>query len=208
MSSENPVPPSPASTPPPASGTYTSPAPPAVAPPVAPTYMPILETKSAALAGFLSMFPGLGHLYLGLYQRAFAFGGAFILSIALTSHGRAGEFFGPVIAFIWFFAIIDAVRQARAINRGLLTEGGLAPSPQLRKAGESTAALTWGVILVGLGGLWLVDRYVDMDWFWSLMDSWGAPAAFILLGLILIFAHMKRKRAEHERGIGMPPRSS
>jgi hypothetical protein len=204
MSSENPinpVPPSPATSNPP-----TPAPPPPVAAPVATAYVPV-ERKSAALAGFLSMFPGLGHLYLGLYQRAFAFGGAFILCISLTSHGRGGAFFGPLIAFIWFFGIIDAVRQAHAINRGYLTEGGIAPSPQIAKARESTAALTWGVILVGLGGLWLIDRYVDVDWFWEVMNSWGGPAAFILLGLILIVTHVKRKRAEHDRGIGMPPRS-
>ncbi len=206
MSSETPG--NPSSPPPPLGGAAAPPqAPPPVAA-VAPTYVPVIETKSPALAGFLSMFPGLGHLYLGLYPRAFAFGGAFILCITMTSHGRGGAFFGPVIAFIWFFGIIDAVRQAHAINRGMMAVGGLAPTPQLRKAGESTAALTWGVILVGLGALWLIDRYVDMEWFWDVMDSWGGPAAFILLGAILIVTHIKRKRAEHDRGIGLPPRSS
>jgi hypothetical protein len=177
-----------------------------VAAPVATAYVPV-ERKSAALAGFLSMFPGLGHLYLGLYQRAFAFGGAFIVFCTLTSHGRGGPFFGLLIAFIWFFGVIDAVRQAHAINRGQLAEGGIAPSPQLGKASESTAALTWGVILVGLGALWLIDRYVDMEGFWELMNRGGWPASFILLGLILIITHIKRKRAEHDQGIGMPPRS-
>src|SRR5512141_1359297 len=103
--------------------------PPPPAPPVAPATVVapvIVDRKSPGLAGFLSMFPGLGHLYLGLYQRAFAFGGAFILAIAFTSHGHGGEFFGPLIAFIWFFAIIDAVRQAKAINRGQLAESGWA----------------------------------------------------------------------------------
>jgi len=206
MSSDHPVNLPPPSTPSP--GPPTPPPPAAAVPSVAPTYVPVVETKSPALAGLLSMFPGLGHLYLGLYQRAFAFGGGFILAITLSTHGRGQPFLGMLIAFIWFFAIIDAVRQARAINRGLLAGSGIAPVPQIRKAGESSAALTWGVILVGLGGLWLIDRYADMDWFWSLMDSWGGPAAFILLGLILIVTHVKRKRAENERGIGMPPRSS
>src|SRR5438105_14028160 len=106
--------------------------PPATVPPPATTVPPpvIVERKSAGLAGFLSMFPGLGHLYLGLYQRAFAFGGAFILCISLTSHGRGGAFFGPLIAFILFFGIIDAGRQARDNNRGCLTAGGIAPYRQ------------------------------------------------------------------------------
>ena len=103
-------------------------------PPITPPYPVIVERKSPALAGFLSFFPGLGHLYLGLYPRAFAVGGAFILGIMMTSHGGPGEFFGPLIAFVWFFAIIDAVRQAKAINRGQLAEAGFAGEQQIRSA--------------------------------------------------------------------------
>ena len=191
---------------------YSAPPPPP--PPAAPSAVPppspipatavVIERKSPGLAGFLSVFPGLGHLYLGLYQRAFAVGGAFILMIALTSHGNGSEFFGPLIAFIWFFGIIDAVRQAKAINRGQLAEQGFAGEQQL-KAAAGSGGLTWGVILVGLGTLWLIDRYFYIDW--SFMEEWGGPAAFILLGVILIVSHIRKRRAENEAQIGMPPRS-
>ena len=174
------------------------PSPVAVPPPV------ILERKSPGLAGFLSFFPGIGHVYLGLYQRAFAIGGAFVLAIAMTSHGGPGEFLGPVIAFIWFFGVIDAIRQAKAINRGQLAEAGFAGEQQL-KAAAGTGGLTWGVILVGLGSLWLIDRYLEIDW--SFMETWGGPAAFILLGLILIVSHIRKRRAENDAQVGMPPRS-
>jgi hypothetical protein len=183
--------------------------PPPAAPPVAPAVPVtpvIVERKSPGLAGFLSIFPGLGHLYLGLYQRAFAFAGAFVVLIGLTSHGRGAHFLGPLIAFGWFFAIIDAVRQAKAINRGYVSESGFAVEARLPRASEGTGSLTWGVILVGLGVLWLVDRYVDIDW--SFMEYWGGPAALILLGLVLVISHVRRKRTEHEAGIGMPPRSN
>ena len=180
--------------------------PPAPAAPGPAPYPVIVERKSPALAGFLSVFPGLGHLYLGLYPRAFAVGGAFALGIMMTSHGGPGEFFGPVVAFIWFFGIIDAVRQAKAINRGELAEAGFAGQQQLRRASAGTGGLTWGVILVGLGALLLIDRYVDIDW--SFMSEWGAPAAFILLGLVLIVSHVRRRRAENEAQVGMPPRST
>ncbi|MCA1610793.1 MAG: hypothetical protein LC780_08040, partial [Acidobacteria bacterium] len=90
-------------TPPPAAP-FAPPAAP-IPPPVVPVYA--AEHKSAALAGFLSIFPGLGHLYLGLYQRGIAFGIAFVFCIAASAHGR-GEFFGPMIAFVFFFGIIDA----------------------------------------------------------------------------------------------------
>jgi len=173
-------------------------------PPVAPAYV---ERKSPGLAGFLSIFPGLGHLYLGLYQRAFGFAGAFCLLIFFNSHGhRTAVFSGPATAFVWFFAIIDAVRQAKAINRGTVAESGFAPAPLLRRSSEGTGSLTWGVILVGLGVLWILDRFVNIDW--SFMEEWGGPLALILLGLVLVISHVRRKRSEHESGIGMPPRSS
>ena len=194
------------STPQPA--TPAPPAAPAAAPPppAAAPYPVVVDRKSPALAGFLSFFPGLGHLYLGLYPRAFAVGGAFILGIMMTSHGGPGEFFGPLVAFVWFFGIIDAVRQAKAINRGQLAEAGFAGDQQLKRAAAGTAALTWGVILVGLGALLLIDRYFDIDW--SFMSEWGGPAAFILLGLVLIVAHVRKRRKENESHAGMPPRSS
>ncbi|MGE5413932.1 MAG: hypothetical protein ACM3NW_07150 [Syntrophomonadaceae bacterium] len=193
----------------PPTGAPPSPGVPPVAPvpPAAlPSYPVIVERKSPALAGFLSIFPGLGHLYLGLYPRAFAVGGAFILGIMMSHRGAAGEFFGPLIAFVWFFGIIDAVRQAKAINRGELAEAGLAGERQLRRAAAGTGGLTWGVILVGLGALLLIDRYFDIDW--SFMSEWGGPAAFILLGLVLIVSHVRKRRAENDAQVGMPPRSS
>jgi len=192
--------PQPATTPPPASAPVAAVPPPAIPPPL------YVERKSPALAGFLSCFPGLGHLYLGLYPRAFAVGGAFILGIMMTSHGGPGEFFGPLVAFVWFFGVIDAVRQAKAINRGQLAEAGFAGEQQLRKAAAGTGGLTWGVILVGLGALLLIDRYWDIDW--SFMSEWGGPAAFILLGFFLIIGHVRKRRRENESQVGMPPRST
>jgi ferrous iron transport protein B len=64
----------------------------------APAPVVVLEKKSPGLAGVLSMFPGLGHLYLGLYQRALIFlkrAGTIILGTtivlwALASFPQAG----------------------------------------------------------------------------------------------------------------------
>jgi len=181
------------------------PPPPTAAPP-APLMPAPYDRKSAGLAGILSIFPGLGHLYLGLYSRAFTFGGVFCILVFLNSHGRMEPLSGMATFFLIVFAIIDAVRQARAINTGRLREGGWAPEEQLvRGGGQGTAGLTWGVILLGLGALWLINEYVDIDW--SFMERWGGPAMMILLGIILIATHVGRKRKEHADGVGMPPRS-
>jgi hypothetical protein len=190
--------------PPPAIPPPPVPPPPSAGPPATP--LPAYDRKSPGLAGVLSMFPGLGHLYLGLYQRAFAFAGAFCILIFFNTHGhRLTVLSGPATFFLWVFAIIDAVRQARAINQGRLKEGGWAPEEQLVRGGQGTAGLTFGVIMVGLGALWLIDRYVDIDW--SFMDRWGGPAILILLGVVLIATHVAKKRREHANGVGFPPRS-
>jgi hypothetical protein len=188
-------------------------APPPPAPPYVPPAAPIIvEKKSPGLAGILSaIFPGLGQLYLGLYQRAFKIAAAFAGCIWLVTatdrfHGNVAPLFGLGIAFTWFFGIIDAVRQAKAINAGYVDVGGLAASERMvRVKRESTAGLTWGVILVGIGTLWLIDRYVDLDWFWAAVEDWLAPVSFILLGLVLIITYVIKKRRRNENEV-WPPR--
>jgi hypothetical protein len=171
----------------------------------------VVEKKSPGLAGVLSaIFPGLGHLYLGLYQRSFKIAAAFVGCIWVVSsgfmNGHLAPVFGLGIAFVWFFGIIDAVRQAKAINGGYVETGGLASEKALMKAREGTSSLTWGVILVGLGTLWLLDRYVDLDAFWAVVEDWLAPASFILFGLILITTYMIKKRRHNATEV-WPPRT-
>jgi hypothetical protein len=202
---------------------YEAPAPPPVTaagetlpPPAAPTTtgpVVVIEKKSPGLAGVLSaIFPGLGHLYLGLYQRAFKIAGAFVVCIWLITVGFMGGHMAPLfglgIAFVWFFGIIDAVRQAKAVNSGYVESGGLAASERaaLSRAQESMAGLTWGVILVGIGALWLLDRYVDLDAFWAAVEDWLAPVAFILLGVILIVTYVAKKRRRNASEV-WPPRT-
>jgi hypothetical protein len=192
--------------------------PPAIPPPLAtepalPRTAPtiVVEKKSPGLAGVLSgIFPGLGQLYLGLYQRSFKIAAAFIGSIWIVSsgfmNGHLNPIFGMAIAFIWFFGIIDAVRQAKAINAGYVEAGGLASERIPRIAKESTSSLTWGVILVGIGTLWLLDRYVDLDAFWAVVEDWLAPASFILFGVILITTYVIKKRRHNENEV-WPPRT-
>jgi hypothetical protein len=186
--------------------------PPPVTPATATGPIVVLEKKSPGLAGVLSgIFPGLGQVYLGLYQRAFKIAGVFIGCIFFVSSeffgGRMAPLFGLGIAFTWFFGIIDAVRQAKAINAGFVDAGNLAESERaaIRRAPEGTASLTWGVVLVGLGTLWLLDRYADLDAFWELVEDWLVPVSFILLGLILITTYVIKKRRRNESEV-WPPR--
>src|ERR1039458_93844 len=71
--------------------------------------------KNPGAAGVLGIIPGMGHLYLGLYQRAAILFGVWVLFISLADHSR-GPFPGIAIPFWMVFSIIDATRQAKAIN--------------------------------------------------------------------------------------------
>jgi hypothetical protein len=186
--------------------------PPPLPPQTPPRTVTVVEKKSPGLAGILSaIFPGLGQLYLGLYQRAFKIAAAFVGCIWIVTTGFMGGHMTPVfgmgIAFVWFFGIIDGVRQAKAINSGYVEPGGLASEKALRRAAEGTGSLTWGVILIGIGTLWLMDRYVDLDAFWSLVEDWMAPVSLILLGLILVTTYMVKKRRKNESEV-WPPREN
>ena len=102
------------------------PAPPVAYPPPAPA-MPARPAappgKNPAAAGLLSFFPGLGHVYLGLYKRGIVFFAILVLLIAIADRGHSGPF-GMLIPFWWIFVLIDAVRQARAINATGMPEPG------------------------------------------------------------------------------------
>jgi len=79
--------------------------------------------KNPAAAGLLSLFPGLGHVYLGLYKRGIVFFAIFVMLIAIADRGDSGPF-GMLIPFWVIFVLIDAVRQARAINATGMPEPG------------------------------------------------------------------------------------
>jgi hypothetical protein len=187
--------------PPPAPTPPAVPPVPAPPPPIVTGPYPI-ERKSAFLAVILSVIPGLSHLYVGAYKRALQVFGGLILSIVLTAvtHGHTW----PLIVFTWFYGLVDSVRLTSVVNRGVGYQRDTILEEPLKSNGAG--GLTLGVILVGLGLLWWADSTFNIDW--SFMETWGGPAAFILLGLVLIITHLKRKRAENESGVGMPPRST
>jgi len=163
------------------------------------------QEKSSFLAGLFSFLPGLGHIYLGAYSRGLFIGLMFALLIGVESHGAGGfePLFGIGIAFVWFFGLFDALRICNAINSGAAIDsfaGGAISAPMIPKPRSRAGNLTWGVILVGLGGLMVADRYVDLDRFFDFVGD-NIGFIFILLGILLIAGYMRReshKKAEAE----------
>jgi len=138
--------------------------------------------KSPALAVLLSIAPGLGHLYVGAYQRAVMIVTAFFLAIYLLP--LPISVFIP--AFIWFFGLFDAYRLAQ------LDELSHRP-PEERSAAHAKGTLAFGVFLAVVGLVILADNLfgIDLDW---LRDWW--PAILVLAGAYFIVEAVRERVAE------------
>jgi hypothetical protein len=145
--------------------------------------------KKPGLAGLLSVLPGVGHLYLGLYQRAIAFFAIWVLIIAFVDRGHHSGPLGIFIPFWWFFVLIDAVRQAHAINATGAPEANLVTGEKPIKVQGS---LAFGIFLILFGAFFLLDRFVTIDLSF-LLDWW--PAGVILFGAWQVFTYYKGKQA-------------
>lgn len=160
------------------------------APQVPPPTFP--QRKSPGLAVVLSFFTGLGHLYLGLYQRGVAFFLAFAAAIILSDKADAGI----LVPFVWFFGLIDAYRQAQFMNLGYTPEPVARP---LVKPKTGRGSLTFGIFLFAIGLLLLYNQFYPVDL--SFLYDWW-PAILVLAGAYLIVRHFldqtRAKRAEIE----------
>jgi hypothetical protein len=165
-----------------------APPPPAPLSPAAPA----LIRKKPWLAAVLSFFPGLGHVYNGLYLRGVIFFVIVfsILGILTSSGENNAPFFAPAMAFFWLFNIIDSYRQAVLINHGYQQDLGLLDLPKRPLPGQGGIAA--GIVLVLVGIYALLEQYVDIDLDW-LFDLW--PVVAIALGAWLIWGTIRdRKR--------------
>lgn len=142
--------------------------------------------KSLFLTGLLSLMPGLGHIYLGYYQRGFIHFVVFGSTISLVSSGQV-DGLAPLLytflPFFWFFNQIDALRRATLIN---LTLEGIENMPlpdemQGPLLGGSTIA---GTALLAGGVIALSNTLFNLPLEW-LNDWW--PMAPIALGAYLIY---------------------
>lgn len=167
------------------------PPPPAYGPPYPAVAPRVVLRKSPGAAGILSALPGLGHIYLGLYQRAFVFFAVFVALCAISHRSNAGELL-PI--FWWFFVLIDAVRQAGAINASGAAEPNLVGTDGSLK---SVGSLGFGIFLILVGAFFLLDRYIPISLDW-IADNW--PALLIAFGGWQVYSYYKTKQKAESEG--------
>jgi hypothetical protein len=166
--------------------------------PAAADLPPAVVRKNPVLAAFLSLLPGIGNVYNGLYMRGITF---FLVIVSLMAIAAEGHpFFGFAVAFFWLFNVIDAFRQATLINYGYAQDLGLLDMPRVPPVGQG--GILAGVLLILIGGVALAERYLDVSLQW-LFDLW--PFALVVAGgwLVVASARDRRQSRRSEESSGL-----
>jgi hypothetical protein len=161
---------------------------------------PPIRRKSAGLAAVLSMFPGLGQVYVGAFRRGFTYAGIFAGFIVLLSSGAARGIepaVGVMMSFFYFYNIFDAARMANLFND---TMDGAALE-ELRRdflAGVGQrGSIGGGIALLAGGLLFLMHTWFDIDLEW-LHDWW--PLLPIGFGVWLLWAGIRDRQKGRNPG--------
>ncbi|QDP39333.1 DUF6677 family protein [Radiobacillus deserti] len=77
--------------------------------------------KSRMLATVLAIFPGAGHMYLGLQKRGIQLMIAFLMAIYVLDVLRLSIFLF-LIPIIWFFSFFDCLQQANKVEAGIVED--------------------------------------------------------------------------------------
>jgi Domain of unknown function (DUF5668) len=156
--------------------------------PAAPVRPPS-DMRSPKVAGWLSVMPGVGLLYLGQYVKALTVVLIVIGACHIANESEAAEFLGPLA---WVGQIVYTVQEARRLRRA---SGAVGPQvPSTRPAQEPDSPL-WGGILIGIGVLFLLDQF-DMLSFGEIFERFW-PALIIVLGIQILL----RGRREGARSV-------
>jgi TM2 domain-containing membrane protein YozV len=145
------------------------------------------EYRSPRAAGWFSVLPGLGLLYLGQYLKALVVALVMVGTIQFADHSDAG---GLLVPLVWVGQIIYAVQEARRLNRlraGQASPSNLEAAPAPAEEGDSPV---WGGVLIGLGALFLLDQFDVIRFSEIFAKFW--PLLIIGLGVqILLRARRK-----------------
>ena len=154
--------------------------------PAAPVAAP---PRSPVLALVLSLFPGIGQIYNGQPAKALVFFFAWAGSIYLTA--ESNPFFAFLIAFTYFYNLVDAWRSASAINAR--HAGGQALAED-----DTTESPAWGAALIGVGALLLLN---NLGWLRlaALQQYW--PLVLIAAGAVFLYGSVQRAKRDGDGGL-------
>ena len=140
--------------------------------------LPPLLRYSPRKIGWLSVLPGLGLLYMGQYLKALTVALLFAGAIQLTDQTDGNLWF--LIPLTWFGQIIYAVQEARRRNQVGAPEEEVVKPPSPPEQDSPV----WGVILIAVGTLFLLDQWDLLDFGYLFEKFW--PLLIIVLGVQIV----------------------
>lgn len=100
--------------------------------------------KSKSVATLFSIFPGAGHLYLGLQKRGIQLMAGFLFSIYILDLLRLGFFFF-LIPIIWCYSFFDGLQKASKME-----EGPIEDTPIITGIVNQQKWLGYGLVTIGI----------------------------------------------------------
>jgi len=147
--------------------------------------------KSTAIATVLSIFPGAGHLYLGLQHRGIQLMAAFLFTIYILDALRLGLFLF-LIPLIWFYSFFDGLQKASRYGKEELYD-----EPIFGFFHQYKRWLGFGLIFIGIYYLLfngLVPALAPTFREWIQIDLWYWFDRYfqtIILSIILVVIGLK-----------------
>jgi len=141
--------------------------------------------KSPLLAGFLSLMPGVGQIFLGYTRLGFIHGITAATLVCLMSTNRLGilePLVGVFMTFFWLYNLVDSYRRAVLLNEAITRM----ETPQLPDgfgAVSFGARIGAGALLIVIGVLALLHLRFGISMAW-LAEWW--PAGLVLAGIYLV----------------------
>lgn len=157
------------------------------------------QRKSPAVAGLLSLMPGVGQIYVGYYKLGFVHNVVFgmIIAVLAANGGPLGSLMPTVALFLPFFVIyniVDAVRRATLYNLALDGVDGIELPEMTTSLPKLTGSVRGGAALIAVGIVLLSNTLfgVSLDW----LASWW-PLGLVGLGVyLLVKARQERREAD------------
>jgi hypothetical protein len=151
--------------------------------------------RRPAFAAFLSILPGFGNVYNGLFYRGlltFLVFFSLVFTTAESGDGPQLAILVPAMIFTWLFGVVDAYRQATLINYGI-TEASLGTTETSFRAPSGNLAVGVALFVIGLYGL--LNQVFDID-LSVLLDYWYV--LIMAFGGWMIYQSLQARKAVEE----------
>lgn len=155
--------------------------------------------RRPAFAAFLSILPGFGNVYNGLFYRGlltFLVFFSLVFTAAESGDGSHLAILVPATIFTWLFGVVDAYRQATLINYGI-TEASLGTTETSFRAPSGNLAVGVALFVIGLYGL--LNQVFDID-LSVLIDYWHL--LIMAFGGWMIYQSLQARRTVEEAETG------